>query len=212
MTAEQQSGSFLPGRATAPEALRRSWLLFALLGGALVVLGAMAVGASFIATLTTVIVFGSLLMVAGALEVVNSFWARAWRGFILHLLAGVLYVIVGLLMIEHPLDAAVGLTLMVAAALLVGGLIRIAVSAVDRFHGWVWSLCSGVVSVLLGVLIWRQWPASGLWVIGLFVGVELMINGWTWVMLALALKGLIPGQGPAAPGAGEGARQPVGHA
>ena len=106
------------------------------------------------------------------------------------MLAGILYVVVGLLMTEHPTATAAGLTLMVAASLLVGGSLRIAISVVDRFHGWIWSLCSGIITLLLGVLIWRQWPASGLWVIGLFVGIELMINGWTWVMLALALKGV----------------------
>lgn len=197
MSVQSQLQSILPERATGSEALRRSWVLFALMGGALVVLGALAVGAAFITTLTTVIVFGVLLLIAGGVEIVNSFWARAWRGFFLHMLAGVLYVIVGLLMIEHPLGTAAGLTLMVAASLLIGGLVRILVSAVERFDGWVWSLSSGVISLLLGVLIWRQWPASSLWIIGLFVGIELMMNGWTWIMLALSVKGMTAPEIPA---------------
>lgn len=192
MSVQVNTKSVLPTPVTGPDALRRSGALFALLGGILCVLGVMAVGAAFITTLTTVIVFGALVLVGGVVELINSLWARAWRGFFLHLMAGVLYAVVGLFMMAHPGPTAAGITLMVAASLVVGGLIRMLVSAVDRFDGWIWSLASGIVAALLGIMIWRQWPASGLWVMGLFIGIDLIVNGWTWIMLALALKKLRP--------------------
>src|SRR5205823_929025 len=106
----------------------------------------------------------------------------------LHLLTGVLYLIAGVLMLEHPVEAAAGLTLLIAANLLIGGLVRIVLAIAERFDGRGWVLFSGVISVLLGAGIWRQWPLSGLWVIGLFVGIEMLCNGVSWVMLGLAAR------------------------
>jgi uncharacterized membrane protein HdeD (DUF308 family) len=80
------------------------------------------------------------------------------------------------------------LTFLIAACLLTGGVLRIGVSAVERFEGWGWVVLNGVISVVLGVGIWRQWPLSGLWVIGLFVGIEMLFSGLSWVMLGLAVR------------------------
>ena len=60
-----------------------------------------------------------------------------------------------------------------------------------RLPHWGWPLASGILNVLLGLLIWAQWPLSGLWVIGLFVGIELIFSGWMWVMIALALRSFL---------------------
>jgi uncharacterized membrane protein HdeD (DUF308 family) len=164
------------------------WPWFLVLGILLIVLGMMAIGAAYIATLATVLVFGWLMIAGGIVQTVNAFLARSWRGFFVHLLAGVLHLIVGFLMIEHPLRAAEALTLMIALLLLVDGVIRIVYSVADRFPGWPWMLFHGAISVLLGLSIWKQWPESGLWIIGLFVGIDLILNGWSWVMLAFVLK------------------------
>jgi uncharacterized membrane protein HdeD (DUF308 family) len=104
------------------------------------------------------------------------------------LLAGVLYLIVGVFMIDNPVETAVGVTLLVAAGLLVGGILRIVLSLVERFDGWGWALLNGIVSLLLGAAIWRQWPLSGLWVIGLFMGIEMLFSGLSWMMLGLGLR------------------------
>jgi uncharacterized membrane protein HdeD (DUF308 family) len=170
------------------EGLREIWLFLTAMGVALMLLGAAAVGSSFVATLATVVVFGILLLLGAIFEVVTALWGRYWKGFVLHLLAGVLYLIAALFMIENPLETAMGLTLLVAACLFAGGILRIALSSVERFDGWGWLLVNGVVSVLLGIAIWRQWPLSGLWVIGLFVGIEMLCSGLSWVMLGLSVR------------------------
>jgi len=178
-----------PGlEASAPESLREVWPFLMGMGIALMIVGAVAIGASFIATLTTVLVFGILLLLGAILQVVTALWGRSWKGFILHLLAGALYLIAGVFMIQNPVEAAVGLTLLVAASLAVGGTLRIVLSVLERFDGWGWALLNGIVSLLLGAAIWRQWPLSGLWVIGLFVGIEMVLSGLSWVMLGLAVR------------------------
>ena len=174
--------------AHKPEELREIWAFLVGMGVALMVLGIVAIGSSFIATLATVIVFGILLLLAALFQVVTAFWGRSWRGFFLHLLGGVLYLIVGVFMIDHPVESALGLTLLVAVGLLASGVLRIVLSVLERFDGWGWMLLSGVISVLLGTAIWRQWPLSGLWVIGLFVGIEMLSSGLSWVMLGLAVR------------------------
>src|SRR4051812_43469540 len=97
------------------ERLREIWAFVTGMGIALMILGAVAIGSSFIATLATVLVFGILLLLGGLFQIVTACWGRSWRGFFLHLLAGVLYLIVGVFMIGNPLETAVGLTLLVAA-------------------------------------------------------------------------------------------------
>jgi uncharacterized membrane protein HdeD (DUF308 family) len=184
--------------------LHRCWLWFLILGIALVVVGLLAISADFLTvltTLTTMFVLGVLLIAGGVVQIVNAFLARSWRGFFLHLLAGALHLVVGELMIEHPLMAAEALTLLLAAAFLVGGAMRIVVTLFDRFPGWGWVLLNGVITFLLGVMIWRQWPESSLWVIGLFVGIDLIFSGWSWVMLGLLVKGASPTSAPASPAA-----------
>lgn len=174
--------------ANKPESLREIWAFLVGMGIALMIVGIIAISSSFIATLTTVLVFGILLLLAAVFQVVTALWGRSWRGFFLHLLGGVLYLIVGVFMIDKPVEAALGVTLLVALGLLASGIIRVVVSVIERFDGWGWMLVSGVISLLLGVAIWREWPLSGLWVIGLFVGIEMLFSGLSWVMLGLAVR------------------------
>ena len=173
------------------ERLQQNWALLLLMGVALIVVGAAVVSEpemTFLATNLVVQVLGVLLVLGGIFQVAGSFWARRWRGFFLQLLSGVFYLVVGVFMIGKTDEAAAAFTLVVACALLVGGVLRILLSVLLRFDGWGWVLLNGVISVLLGAAIWRHWPDSGEWVIGLFVGIEMLFGGLTWVMLALRVR------------------------
>lgn len=194
---------FLSGVAEDLQDLHRNWGWFLVLGIALIVLGVFAIGAACIATLATVMTFGILLLAGGAVEIVSSFWARRWGGFFLHLLAGILYVVIGFLMVSRPLVAAAGLTLMLAALFFVGGMFRIVAALSHRFHGWGWVLFNGIITLVLGVMIWREWPEASFFIIGLFLGIELIFDGMSWMMLGLAARniptparphGSLPGQ------------------
>jgi len=164
------------------------WGLALLYGAVLILLGCVALSSVFNATVATVVFLGILLMVGGVVHVISAFSVRGARLW-LNLLGGVLYFAVGLLMVDHPIQAAAGITMVIAVAFMLGGAFRIAISLTERFDGHMWVLLNGLITLILGVMIWRQWPESSLWVIGLFVGIDLVMAGWTYVMLALAVSG-----------------------
>lgn len=173
-------------------ALRGNWLWFVLLGVALIVLGFVALGSVVIATLATAVAIGALLVVGGVAEVVGAFWSRGWQGVLLHVLSGVLSVVVGVLFLRAPVDAMLALTLLVACLLAAGGIVKMVAALAYRFEAWGWVLLSGVLDLVLGVLIWMEWPAAALWVLGLFVGISLVFRGVNWIGLGLALRTLPP--------------------
>lgn len=171
-------------------ALRGNWLWFVLLGVALIFLGCVALGALVAASLATALVIGALMLVGGAAETVGAFWCRGWSGFFFHLLSGVLSIVVGVLFLRAPVDALLALALLLSCLLMVGGIFKIVAALSYRFAAWGWPLASGVIDVILGVLIWQEWPASALWVIGLFLGISLLFRGFNWIGLGLALRTL----------------------
>jgi uncharacterized membrane protein HdeD (DUF308 family) len=127
-------------------------------------------------------------MAAGITQIVSSFWAGKWSGMLIHMLIGVLYAVVGYMVVDAPVISMVLITKFIAIFLIVVGAFRIISALVVRFQDWGWTLLNGGVTLLLGIIINRQLPEAALWVIGLFVGVEMLFNGWAWVMLALGLR------------------------
>jgi uncharacterized membrane protein HdeD (DUF308 family) len=177
----------LPGASE----LRRNWGWFLILGIILIVLGTIALGSSLVMTIASVFFFGWILIIGGVLEVVHAFWReKRWGGFFLDLLTGILYVVAGWMMVTNPGESALLLTLLIAMFLVFEGVFRIVAAIAVRYPHWGWVLFNGVISLLLGIMIWRQWPYSGLWVIGLFVGIEMLLNGWSLVMLSFTARNL----------------------
>jgi uncharacterized membrane protein HdeD (DUF308 family) len=164
----------------------RGWLIG--LGIGLAVLGLLAIAASVATTIASVIFIGVLLLVGGLAEIVHAFSASRWSGVVLTLLGGILYAVVGGLMVTRPVESALTLTLLLAAFFIVAGLFRILAVPVLRMPNGGWVLASGIVSFLLGAAIWAQWPVSGVWVIGTYVGVEMLVYGISLLMLGLAVR------------------------
>src|SRR5262245_53541373 len=172
------------------EAVRRHWFLHLALGALLVFLGVTAIGYAFASTLISVLFFGWLLVASGLLQGIVAFQVQSWSGFFLHLLAGLLEVIVGVLVISSPAQSAVGLTLLLAVYLLLGGLFRTIAALWLGFPGAGWAALGGTISFLLGLALWRHWPISGLWFIGTCVGVDLLMHGAAWIAFALGARRL----------------------
>jgi uncharacterized membrane protein HdeD (DUF308 family) len=170
------------------ERIRSKWWLLLLMGILLLVVGSYAIIQSCFATVLTVTALGWVLILAGGLQIFSAFSARHWGGFLLEVLAGILYVIVGIILIEKTVLAAEALTLVIAVSLMVSGVFRMLIPLLHQFSNWIWVLLSGLASLILGVMIWRQFPESGDWVIGMFVGIEMIFSGWAWIMLALTLR------------------------
>lgn len=171
-----------------PGQLPVRWKPLLTLGIVLIVFGTLALVASFVTTLVSVLSFGWLLLVTGAMETVYAFRKARWTGTILHVVNGALSVVAGFLLLMNPAAGAVVLTLLMAMFFLIGGLFRIVVSLVSDLPHRGWVLLSGAVTLVLGIFIWRQLPGAAVWLIGTFVGVDLIMIGWSWTMAALAAR------------------------
>jgi len=168
--------------------VHKRWGLFLFIGLLLIALGILAIACAKYATEFTVVLLGLFLVGAGLLQILNGIYAKRWTGYSISLLLGLFYIIAGGLCILKPLASAEGISLLIAALLLVGGTFRLFSSLRYHFDNWGWVFFSGLTSLLLGFLILAEWPASGLWVIGLFVGVDLLLTGIYWVTLSLAAR------------------------
>ena len=168
--------------------LRHQWWCFLLLGIALVVLGSVCIVEPLVPSLASVVFLGFLLMAAGITQIVSAVWAGKWSGMLFHMLIGVLYAVVGYMIVDVPVVNMVLITKFIAIFLIISGAFRIVSALAVRFQDWGWALLNGGVTLLLGIIINRQLPEAALWVIGLFIGIEMIFNGWAWVMLALGLR------------------------
>ncbi len=170
--------------------LADNWGWYLALGIALILTGIVAITFPWITTVVSVVYFGSLLIVGGGIEIIRAFRMSKWGSFLLHLLLGILYFVAGFVILVHPQINALSLTLLLAAFFIAAGLFRIVSALTVPVPQWGWVLFNGIVTVILGFLIWRQWPISGLWAIGLFVGVEMIVSGWVSVLLAVQARRL----------------------
>ena len=153
-------------------------------------LGIVATLTAGLSTIVAVDFFGWILVIAGAGVTIHAFWARRWSGFFLQLLSGLLYLAAGWMLATRPELSAIALTLVIAISFVVQGAFRIGAALSTRIDGWDGLLVSGIITLLLGLMIWNEWPLSGVWVIGLFVGIDMFFYGGWFVSLALAVRTL----------------------
>ena len=175
------------GSDTAP--LRAKWGWIVALGVIYLIAGFIALGSVAMATVVSVLVVGVMMIVAGVAEVIGAFQIKSWGKFLLWALLGVLYIIAGFATFQNPLLAAVLLTLVLGASLVVSGITRVILAfSMKRETPWIWVALSGVITLLLGVLILLRWPVSSLYILGLFLGVDLIMTGAGWIGLGLGLR------------------------
>ena len=160
----------------------RTW--FIALGVALIVLGVIAAGSSVTTTVVSMFFLSAVLLIGGIIRFVSAFSAREWTGSLLLALSGALYVVAGVLTYRHPVAAALALTLLFAALFLGVGLFRMIASIWYRFPSWGWVALSGAISFALGLMLWNSWPVSGVWFIGLCIGIDLIVEGVGWLMFS----------------------------
>jgi len=170
--------------------LNRKWGWYFLLGALLIVLGSLATGIAVTTTMLTVVVLGWILLSAGISLVALSFVTGQWSGFLLTLAAGILSGVAGITMLRSPVSGAVAITLMVATILIAVGFFRSVASIAMQFPGWGWALLSGIVSIVLGAILLKDWQSASLWFLGLYVGIDLIIHGFSWIMFSLGVHNL----------------------
>ncbi len=167
--------------------LKQEWWWFLVLGILLVVSGLVAIAYPCISSVAIVMVLGMSMIVSGIATIVATIWAGKWSAHMLQLLIGIFYTIVGFLVMDMPVESTASLTLVIAAMFLVIGVMRSVTALTIRYPQWGWSLLSGVLTTLIGLVIYKSFPLTALWVIGTLVGIELIFDGWFWIMLAMAL-------------------------
>jgi uncharacterized membrane protein HdeD (DUF308 family) len=171
----------------APLRSKSGWIIA--LGVVYVIAGAIALGSVVFATVATVFVVGVMMLIAGIAEVINAFQIKTWGKFFLWLLLGALYIIAGFVTFENPLLAAALLTLLLGFSLVASGIMRIALAfSMKEEMPWIWVAVSGAITLLLGLVILAHWPVSGLYILGLFLGIDLIFAGLGWIGIGLGLK------------------------
>ena len=166
------------------------WGWFLAFGIVLLLLGIGAIIRSVTSTVVSMIFFGWLLIFASIIEFADAFMVGQWAGFFLHLLAAILFGVVGVQMLLKPVISAEAVTFLMSTFFLIAGLYQLIYALWTHLPGWGWQAVNGVVSSLLGFLLLVQWPVSGLYAIGLFVGIDLLFYGGAWIALALDLHKL----------------------
>ena len=172
--------------------IKRNWGWILLEGVVLVILGLIAIFyATPLFTMSSILLFGILLLLAAIPQFVICIRSSDWKVIAFHLLIGALYLYGGLLAIIRPAAASVIITFMLACFLLAVGVVRLIQAYQHRtMRGWGWVLFSAILAIIMGLIIIADWPFSGLWVIGLFVGIELLFSGLAAINIAIAAKDL----------------------
>lgn len=166
-----------------------NWLLLA--GAGLVILGAAAVTSPSIAGDAVVYVIGGLLTLTGLIQVWGGMREDSAGRRFSNTIQGAVMAIAGIAVLAHPFYGLAALSLVLAIFFLISGLWRMFTSLAYRpASGWLALLLSGVISIGLAWMIWRQWPVSGLWAVGILVGVDMISAGLALIILGMTLRRL----------------------
>ncbi|MFZ0954730.1 MAG: DUF308 domain-containing protein [Candidatus Sulfotelmatobacter sp.] len=174
---------------TAVDVVRHASSLSIGWGVLLILLGMAAVGSPFLAAVAVNVAIAWLIVLAGSIHIILAFRAHGAGSMIWKLLVGVAYVCFGIYLILHPVLAVASLTLILASLFLIEGVLDIVLFVKMRsIGGSSWVLIDGIITILLGLLIYMQWPSSSAWAIGTLVGISLIISGVARVMMSLAVR------------------------
>lgn len=169
--------------------LMHNWGWLLALGIFLIIMGTIGLGMTIWLTLATVFIFGILFIIGGGVQLFHAFKCRGWQSIMWHVIIGALYVLAGLIIIDEPLVASTLFTLMLGGVLIGIGIVRVVIALQHRaLKNWIWPLIGGIAAIILGFIILIHWPISGFWVIGLFVAIEMIFSGWTYIIIALGVR------------------------
>lgn len=173
--------------------LCRNWAWFLTWGIGLFVLGLFAIYADTMTTMISVVLLGVLLSLAGVMLLVDAFttWRQHKGSFLFKVIMGALYLIAGILLIENPILGSISITFLLGAFYVFVGIFRIMDAMSFRYIHWGWVMLNGFITLLLGLMILASWPASSLFILGLFVGIDLIFCGIAYIMAAMGARSLL---------------------
>lgn len=177
-----------PPAGVEPLRAKYGWIIA--LGAVYMIAGVIALSSVLLSTAVSVLVVGIMMLVGGIAEIVNAFQVKSWTKFPVLLLLGVLYIAAGFITFENPFLAAAVLTLMLGIMLVASGITRIVLAfSTEERMTWMGFVLSGLITLLLGLVILAHWPTSSLYVLGLFLGIDLIFAGAAWIAVGFGLKG-----------------------
>ncbi|MBO9418284.1 HdeD family acid-resistance protein [Labrenzia sp. R4_2] len=169
--------------------IQENWGWFLALGIALVLGGMILIAAPLATSIAVTILIAAVLFVGGLVQIYQAFKTQGTAAFIWNMITGVIAVIGGIVIYVNPLAGTLALTLVIAAIFAAQGISQIVMAFKLKPHeGWVWVLIAGVVSLAAGVMIWMDLPGSAAWALGLIAGISVLINGWSYIAIALAAR------------------------
>lgn len=159
------------------------------LGVVYIIVGMMALGSVVTATVVSVYFVGLMMIIAGVGEIINAFQLKNWSRVLLWALVGLLYVVAGFIALSNPLLTAVMLTLILGLTLAASGIIKLILAiSVKQDRSWIWVALSALVTLALGLIILARWPVSSVYILGIFLGVDLVVTGAGWIGLGMGVR------------------------
>jgi uncharacterized membrane protein HdeD (DUF308 family) len=158
----------------------------------LIILGLLAIGLPLATSFGAVLIIGWIVIFSGITQILHAFQSKGIGGILWKILVAFLYLGFGIYLLRHPILGLATLTLVIAIFLFAEGVMNLAAFftiAKSERSGWV--ILDGVVTLTLGLMIWRHWPASSTWVIGTVVGISLVMTGFTRLMITLAARRVV---------------------
>jgi len=171
--------------------IEKNWKWHLLLGFFFIITGTIGLILTPLATLSSILLFASFMLVGGILQLWEAIKAtKGWKSRLPHIIGGALYIAGGFVSIWNPVAASLALTLILAASILAVGIFRVIVAFQHKkeLSDWGILLVSGLASIAIAILIAVAWPFSAFWTLGLFISIDLIFNGWSHVIIALAAK------------------------
>lgn len=164
------------------------WWWFALLGIVMVAGGTFMLGDLAAVTVVSTILIGATFVVLGAFQIIEAFSTKDWSGTALSAVLGILYLLAGIVLWSNPVAGAQSLTLLLAAMLVGSGAVRLWL-AYRHWHTMGGLLTfSGIIAILAGLVIFAGWPASSIWVLGLCLAIDVLFQGFAWLLFGFALR------------------------
>jgi uncharacterized membrane protein HdeD (DUF308 family) len=170
--------------------IRHKWMLGLLLGVSLIILGVVALTNTVFFSVISIFFLGWIFIVSGTIEAIQAIHYRKNGRVFMHVVNAILSVFVGVMLFANPIEGTLIVTILIAVYFCVMGAVRIVISLRVKTPYWGWTLLDGLISFILGVFILVNLQTEGLWILGFFIGINLIFSGWSQLMLAIAAHSL----------------------
>jgi len=171
--------------------IEKNWKWHLFLGFFFVAAGSIGLVITPLTTITSVILFGVFLLAGGIFQLIEALRnTKGWKGRMPHTLGGIFYILAGFLTLINPVAASMALTLLLGASLFLSAIVKIVIAFQHKgeMQGWIFLLLSGLASLVIAIIIAVSWPFSALWTLGLFLSIDMLLSGWSHILIALAAK------------------------